>query len=366
MSTDHLKNSGDDLLTHIALLFTAISIHGAAPDSFHLNTIVPIPKGRNVNMSDRSIFRGIALSPVDGKIFDNIILEQYNVKLMSSELQFGFKPHSSTNMCSMVSEEEIAHHNSHNSSVFCSFLDATKAFDKLHYCTLFELLTKRELPAHIIRLLINIYTNSFVRVAWHGVLSVYFLAVNGVKQGGVLSPVLFCLYIDDLWLALSKSGVGCFIGNNFVGALAYADDIVLVAPTASALRKMLSICGDYASEYCISFNATKSKCLIVLPRSRRTTCSYAKECSFSINNQQIDNVESFKHLGHVISSQMEDASDIICRRNDFVGQVNNLLCNFRKLSSGVRYRLFRSYCTSFYGCELWSLSTDKLQDLCTA
>jgi hypothetical protein len=317
-------------------------------------------------MSDSSNFCGIALSPVYGKILNNIILQQYNNKLMSSELQFGFKPKSSTNMCSMVLKETIAYYNSHNSSVFCSFLDATKAFDRLHYCKLFRLLIKRELPAHIIRLLINMYTNNFVRVAWRGVMSVYFLAVNGVKQGGVLSPVLFCLYIDDLLLAQSKSGVGCFIGKNFVGALTYADDIVLVAPTASALRKLLSICGDYASEYCISFNAAKSKCLIVLPKNRRAMCNYAKECSFSINNQQIDNVESFKHLGHVISSQMEDASDIICRRNDFVGQVNSLLCYFRKLTSCVKYRLFHSYCTSFYGCELWSLTNNKLQELCTA
>jgi len=56
----------------------------------------------------------------------------------------------------------------------------------------------------------------------------------------------------DLLLALSNYSVGCYIGNFFVGALAYADDIVLIAPTATAMRKLSSICGDYATEYCIS------------------------------------------------------------------------------------------------------------------
>ena len=64
----------------------------------------------------------------------------------------------------------------------------------------------------------------------------YFVAVNGVKQGGVLSPLLFCVYLDGLLSALSKSKVGCFIGDFFTGALAYADDIVLCAPSATALR----------------------------------------------------------------------------------------------------------------------------------
>ena len=82
-------------------------------------------------------------------------------------------------------------------------------------------------------------------------------------------------------VTLSKSGVGCFIGKNFVGALAYADDIVLVAPTASVLRKLLSICGDYASEYCIFFNATKLKCVIVLPKNRRAICTIKKSITSS-------------------------------------------------------------------------------------
>ena len=105
------------------------------------------------------------------------------------------------------------------SPVFCTFLDASKAFDKLHYCKLFKLLVKREVPSLFVRLLANIYTQNFVRVSWGGAVSDYFSAVNGVKQGAVLSPVLFCIYVDDLLLLLSKAGVGCFIGPNFVGAL---------------------------------------------------------------------------------------------------------------------------------------------------
>jgi hypothetical protein len=71
--------------------------------------------------------------------------------------------------------------------------------------------------------LINLYTNSSVRVAWGGIVSDYFSVANGVKQGAVLSLVLFCVYIDDSLILLNKSGFGCYIGGTyFVGALAYA------------------------------------------------------------------------------------------------------------------------------------------------
>ena len=82
------------------------------------------------------------------------------------------------------------------------------------------------------------YSNNLVRIAWGGVLSDYFSAINRVKQGGVLSLMFYCVYIEDLLFALAKSGVGCYIGSNFEGALVYADDIVLIAPTATAMRKL--------------------------------------------------------------------------------------------------------------------------------
>ena len=76
--------------------------------------------------------------------------------------------------------------------------------------------------------------------------------------------------MDDLIVKLSQCGVGCYIGTHFAGALAYADDIVLLAPTPSAMRKLLAVCESYALDYDISFNASKSNFLVITPNSKRS------------------------------------------------------------------------------------------------
>jgi len=100
------------------------------------------------------------------------------------------------------------------------------------------MLTDRGIPPCIIRVLLELY---MIRVAWNGILLDYFLAVNEVKQGGVLRPMIFSVYIDGLSVRLMKARVGCHIGSHYVGVLAYADDIVLLAPSPAAMRQMLQI-----------------------------------------------------------------------------------------------------------------------------
>ena len=80
------------------------------------------------------------------------------------------------------------------------------------------------------------YSMQKMQVCWDKSLSEPFSVSNGVRQGSVLSPHLFAVYIDRLLLDLCDSGVGCYWGCSFVGAFSYADDLVLLAPCASALR----------------------------------------------------------------------------------------------------------------------------------
>ena len=79
----------------------------------------------------------------------------------------------------------------------------------------------------VARFLIVLYTNQAFLVKWSSHITEVSQAINGVKQGGVLSPSLFILYIDQLLIRLKKGGHGCYIGHTFCGALGYADDVIL-------------------------------------------------------------------------------------------------------------------------------------------
>ena len=95
------------------------------------------------------------------------------------------------------------------------------------------------------------YLNQKLCVTWNGIKSEKFTVSNGVRQRGVLSPLLFSVYVDGLFMRLHHSGYGCRLGPHFVGAVGYADDMCILSLTPYGLKTMVSICEAYANEYCI-------------------------------------------------------------------------------------------------------------------
>jgi len=100
--------------------------------------------------------------------------------------------------------------------------------------------------------------------------------------------------------------------------------------------------------------------------SRRMLATVLSESAFKIGGMRMKIVSRYCHLGHIISSSLNDEQDISHRRNAFIGQVYSVLCFFGKLPSAVKARLFHSYCTSFYGYVLWDLSCSVVGIFCTA
>ena len=87
---------------------------------------------------------------------------------------------------------------------------------------------------------------------------------------------------------------------------------------------------------------------------------------FYIGGNVIQYVNEWPHLGHIISVNCDDANDILCRRSSLIGQINNIICNFRKVDCSTKIRLVKAYCNSLYGCELWDFSNNCIENICTA
>ena len=116
-------------------------------------------------------------------------------------------------MCTWMVIEKISYFMRNGSEVFASCMDMTKAFDLVQHSLLFRKLIRAGLPDIFTRLLLVIYLNQFANVKWEHSYSNMFSLRNGVRQGGVLSAILYCLYVEGLFKELRKSGYGCWING---------------------------------------------------------------------------------------------------------------------------------------------------------
>ena len=117
-------------------------------------------------------------------------------QLEASDMQFGFKRGHFTVMCSLIFKEIVDHYLHHGSNVYSCLLDASKAFDRFYYGTLFRLLIRKDVPRCVIRLVFDSYIRQNACATWNNQMSEYFTIENGVKQEGVISPIfLACILI---------------------------------------------------------------------------------------------------------------------------------------------------------------------------
>ena len=155
-----------------------------------------------------------------------------------------------------------------------------------------------------------------------------------MKQGGVLSAILFGVYINSSLYKLEHSRGGCYIGHIFMGAFGYADDIILLAPSKKSLCVLLDICKQFSLEFQVNFNLSKSKLIVF---------SNANDCDTSVlfNNQMISSVSSEQHLGHIIGNQVSQEC-IKSITNDFFKRVN-VYAVFKFTFSETKYFLFKVF-----------------------
>ena len=181
---------------------------------------------------------------------------------------------------------------------------------------------------------------------------------NGVKQGGVLSAILFTLYLDKLLIRLKNSNIGCSINGCYTGSLSYADDITLSCPSIRGLNRMLGICNFFAAEHNLIFNTKKSLGI----KYGDPVCGSE---TIYLGGNKIRWESSVCHLGNYFDTKSSDMIDCKMKCSSFIGSVNRVMANFDHLQSHILSQIFKTHCCTFYGSALWYFNSEGFAKIIT-
>ena len=212
------------------------------------------------------------------------------------------------------------------------------------------------MPPLIVRFVLASYKQQKAYVNWNGVNLKYFQKENGVKQGTVLSVVLYCVYTNRLFEELRRSKIGCWLGHNYVGVLGYADDLFLIAPSIDGLQEMLKVCERYAGDHNLKFctdvnpNKSKTKCMTFLDKPRQLR-------KLKLCGEELPWVEKGKHLGVRVANDPRNilGGDIIEKRARYIQCYNELMQEFSFNHSCTKAFINRVFNSHSFGSVLWNL-----------
>lgn len=357
--SNHLKFCPDSCVNLIAELYSSFSRHFHVPVNLLKGIITPTVKDRFGDLRNSDNYRPVMSSSAFYKLLEYCLLSHIEPHVTLNDRQHGFRSNYSTSTACLVLKETVLNYWKSNSKVHACFLDIRKAFDSVNYDILFKKLMQCGIPPMYANFIREMYLNQLVRVRFKSGLSEEWRVGNGVRQGGVLSGLLFSIYINSLIDKISGMKYGCRLGIQNCNIIVYADDIVLLAPTRYALQFLLDEALAECNKLNLSFNCMKSKYLVFNPRDKINT----PVSHIEIENTPLERVTSFKYLGIILNSNLNNIDDITRARNKFYSDFNSLLRKFSFTSIPVKLLLFQHFCLQFYGSELWFYNDRALTSL---
>ena len=385
-----LKYGGYDVVTTLHDLFTRCWEREEVPQVWKDAKIVTIYKRKG----DRAVCsnsRGISLLSVGGKVLARILLQRLVERVVDKvvpESQCGFRRDRST--VDMVFTARLLQEKcrEHDKDLFIAFIDLTKAFDTVDRQLLWSVLLRFGCPPKFVQLVRAFHDGMTASVVAAGDCSDTFGVIAGVKQGCVLAPILFNLFVSTVITAANANidrktdGVtlryrydgGIFNLRRFrprtktseysVVELQYADDAALVSHSEEGLQRILDAVSAAYNDAGMVINTTKTEVLV----QRAGTTEPQRAPRLSASGADLSVVDRFTYLGSVLSDDctldIEVDRRIALATTAFGSLSKRVFCN-RRLSVRTKILVYKAICISvlLYGCEAWALHRHQFRKL---
>ena len=257
----------------IRMLFNAILTRTYFPSSWKVNYIIPIFKSND--SFDPNNYRGISVSSCLGKLFTLVINERLirflDIENALSSFQIGFRRGYKTSDHVFVLNTIINSYFSKGKKVYACFIDFSKAYDSVWRKGLLYKLILNGLSFQFISLIDSMYSELKAAVKLSNGITPFFNSAVGLRQGCNLSPLLFNIFVNDIFdIFYDLKCCPVKLNNKPITSLMYADDLLILSETEDGLKESLQRLGKYAKQWKMKISAKKTKIMVFNKQGRKS------------------------------------------------------------------------------------------------
>ena len=365
-----LKASATNSTLFLVRLFNCIFESGIYPEEWSKGIIIPLYKKGNPNVTDN--YRGISLISIVCKCYTSILNKRLYTWLEENgkiiENQAGFRKGYSTtdqifNLYAIVQKCL----SKKGRKLYVAFVDLKKAFDSVNHQLLLEAIQKEGVNGNFLNAIKSMYSSLMSCVRNGNDYSEFFECPVGVRQGCVLSPTLFSIFINELAKHVAISGVhGVQLLPTMLELfiLLFADDIALISETPRGLQVQLDILKKCCDELKLTVNRTKTKVMVF-----RKGGFLGKQERWLYEGEEIEVVNRYCYLGFTFSTMLSPTigvSHLVSKGRKAMYTIGRAFLNCKEMSQEVFFKLFDAKVQSIllYSAEIWGLQRlDSLETI---
>lgn len=339
----------DTCIHFLHRLFCVCFETGKIPEAWEYGVITPLLKDSSSDPRYPMNYRGITVTSSAYKAYCSILNQRLtlwaegNDKL--TDFQNGFREKRNTIDHLSTVTSIIENRKAMKKSTFLAFVDFSKAYDTINRDLLWTKLKSYGINGKMFRSLRSIYSNVKCTVKVNDLKTDWFEVRSGLKQGCILSTLMFNLYINDLSDILSKLNKGILIQNSYINHLFYADDLVLMAENENDLQCLLDILSNWGKRNCMRVNLSKTK-IIHFRNQSVANSSFQFKCGES----DIEYTDKYKYLGLVLNEHLDYSVTAKYVAQSATRALGLLISKFKQMG-GMPYDVF----TKLFDTTVWSV-----------